>query len=184
MLGATSCVGSTAEAKVGPRHEPAVGRALGRDDRPEVQEFGDLRRRRLLHQDLGRDVLDDAPGLHDGDGMSERESLGLVMRHIDGGEPEAAHERGNLAGEQVAQLPVEVRQGFIEQDEPRLGDDGAGDRHPLLLAAREARHAAIGKAGESDTRQGGIDSNAAVARGNAAHFERKGDIAADIEVRP
>ena len=50
--------------------------------------------------------------------------------------------------QRIAQLCVEVGQGLVEQKQVRLHDDGAGERHALLLPARKlARHAA-GEAGQ------------------------------------
>ena len=62
------------------------------------------------------------------------------------------HDRHVPLAVQVAEQPhdlllvaqVEVGQRLVEQQQLGVVDDGLGDRHPLLLAAGELRHPAVG----------------------------------------
>ena len=45
---------------------------------------------------------------------------------------------------------IEVRERLVEQQHARLGREGAGERHPLLLAARDLAHPPRLEAGEVD----------------------------------
>ena len=63
--------------------------------------------------------------------------LALVMRDEQGGDAEAALQPLQLDLHLVAQLGVEIGQRLVEQQNARLGRDGAGDRDALLLAAGE-----------------------------------------------
>src|SRR5262249_61687214 len=49
---------------------------------------------------------------------------------------------------------VEVAGRLVGQEDRRGGDQGAGDRHPLLLAARELRRVVVLAAGEAHLGQG------------------------------
>ena len=64
------------------------------------------------------------------------------MGHHHGGEAESALKLADLDAHFLAKLGVEVRERLVEQQDVWLDDQGAGERNPLLLAARElARHA-------------------------------------------
>ena len=42
-------------------------------------------------------------------------------------------------GQRLVAVRVEVRVGFVEHDQPRIAEEGAGQRDPLLLSARQGR---------------------------------------------
>ena len=74
-------------------------------------------------------------------------------------------------------LRIERRRGFVEQNNLRRGGEGPGDRHPLLLAARElGRHLPgfIRKADLVEQRQRALAGGAFAPAVNA--FQREGDI--------
>ncbi len=80
--------------------------------------------------------------LHHHQPVGDRERLLLVVGHHDGGEAEAALQLANLHPDLGAELGVEVGERLVQQQDLRLDHQGAGERHPLLLAAGElARHA-------------------------------------------
>ena len=58
-----------------------------------------------------------------------------------------------LAPGALAQRRVEVRERLVEQQDARLGRERPGERHPLLLAARDLADAPALEAGEVDQRQ-------------------------------
>ncbi len=70
---------------------------------------------------------------HDLVGHAHR--LGLVMRHVQHGDPQPTLQRQDLAAHVGAKLRIEVRQRFVHQADRRLGNDGAAEGHTLLLAA-------------------------------------------------
>ena len=82
------------------------------------------------------DLPDDAVA-QDDDPVGERQGLVLVVRHVDGGRAELVVDAPDLGAHLEAQLRVEIRERLVHQHERRLDDDGAGDRHALLLAAGE-----------------------------------------------
>ena len=55
----------------------------------------------------------------------------------------------------VGRLSVQVPGGLVGHDDRRVGDDGPGDGHPLLLAAGKLGGPVIGPFGQVDRRQGG-----------------------------
>ena len=55
------------------------------------------------------------------------------MRHDNGGAPAHQHVQRSLHGSLV--LGVQRRGGFVEQEDGRVLQDGAGDGEPLALAS-------------------------------------------------
>ena len=94
----------------------------------------DLVRRASLHHD--------AVAHHD-DPVGERERLGLVMRDVDAGQSEACVDALDLGTHLDTQLGVEIRERLVEQKQPRVQHQRAGDRDALLLPAGELRWIAI-----------------------------------------
>ena len=60
-----------------------------------------------------------------------------LVRDHDDGEPALAVEVREQLHDLVAARAVEVAGRLVGDEEHRVGDDGAGDRHALLLAAGE-----------------------------------------------
>ena len=57
------------------------------------------------------------------------------MGDVDRGDPELVVQAADLEAHLLAQVGVEVRQRLVEQQHLGLDDDGARERHALLLAA-------------------------------------------------
>ncbi len=53
------------------------------------------------------------------------------------GDAELQLQGAQVFAQAVAQLGVEVGERFVEEQHIGLDDDGAGERHALLLAARQ-----------------------------------------------
>ena len=70
---------------------------------------------------------------HDLVGHAHR--LGLIMRHVQHGDPQPTLQRQDLAAHVGTKLSIEVRQRFIHQADRCFGNDGAAEGHTLLLAA-------------------------------------------------
>ncbi len=90
------------------------------------------RRRRVrvgrVAVDAAVDEMHHAPGVGRHVGLVRDHQHGDAVVHVQA--PQQLHDL-------AAALGVEVAGGLVGQQHRRLGDDGAGDRHALLLAARQ-----------------------------------------------
>ena len=82
-----------------------------------------------------------------------------------------------------AKLGVERAERLVEENEPRLADDGAGKRDALLLAAAELRRVAPAKSLERDELQRSGDAPADFRLADPANLEAVTDIRLDRHVR-
>src|SRR5882724_1603590 len=82
----------------------------------------------------------------------------------------------------VAHLAVEVAGGLVGQEDLRAADDGAGDRHPLLLAARELGGEVMGARGKPHPVEGGERPLPALLRRKTAVQQRDLDVVDDGEI--
>ena len=142
-----------------------------------------------------RDLLQPAAEDHR-DPVRHRHRLDLVMRHVQERRAELAMELRDLGAHVHAQLGVEVAERLVHQEDTRPPHHGAGERHPLLLAARELRRLARQQALDLQHRRDrlhlGRDRLAHGARRQAeqaphrrklAHAKRHGDIFGHRQVR-
>ncbi len=83
-----------------------------------------------------RNLLQDAI-LHDRDPVAHGHRLDLVVRDIDEGGAQALMQLLQLDPGLHPQHRVQVGEGLVEQEHPRLADDGAAEGDALALAARE-----------------------------------------------
>ena len=67
--------------------------------------------------------------------MRHGERLALIVRDIDGREPEFALDALQLEAHAFAQLRIEIGKRLVEQKEFGLHDQSAGEREALLLSA-------------------------------------------------
>ena len=111
--------------------------------RRRADEGGDEGGRGLL-VDVERvaDLLDLA-AVHHHQNIGERHRLELVVGDVDRGGVEPALQFADLDPHRDAQLGVEVRQRFVEQEHLRLPHDGAAHRDALALAAGELPRLAV-----------------------------------------
>ena len=93
---------------------------------------------------------------------------------------------GELPAHGVAQARIEIGQRLVEQEEARPPHDGARQRHPLLLPAREPRRRPPRHRLHPDQREHIhhplLDFRARDA--GAGDRERIGDVVEDVEMRP
>ena len=101
-------------------------------------------------------VADDPTLLERDDALAQgRHDLGVVGRH--------QHRDAQLvdAQQELEDLPaderIEVAGRLVGDDQPRVVDEGAGDRRALLLAARELGRHLLRLRGEPDDRQDAVD---------------------------
>jgi len=104
-----------------------VRRSLEQVHRRRPDEPGDEEVERLVVEVLRPvDLLQDAHA-HDGDPVTHRHRLDLVVGHVDRRRPEIVLELCDLGAHLHAQLRVEVRERLVHQEDLRLADNGATD---------------------------------------------------------
>jgi hypothetical protein len=87
---------------------------------------------------------------HDHHHVGERHRLILAMRHVQEADPELPLKALQFAAHMLAQEGIERRQGLIEEEDLRTGDQCACQRDALLLAARHLPRQALGEAAHLD----------------------------------
>ena len=102
------------------------------------------------------------------------------MGDEDRGEAEALLQRAQLPPHLHAHLGVEVRERLVEQQHLRLDGERAGQRDPLLLAARELRRPALGVGGEADQLERRGDAAPISARGTRRSSRPKATFCATV----
>ena len=112
------------------------------------EEVRDERRaRRVVQLDRGSHLLD-PPGVHDRDGVGHGHGLLLVMGDVHEREADLGLDPLELHLHLAPQLQVQRAERLVEQQHAGLVHDRAGERDPLLLAARELGGLAPGQRGE------------------------------------
>src|SRR2546425_10367543 len=82
------------------------------------------------------DLLDPAVP-HHRDAVGDRERLLLIVGDVEGRDPEVLLDPADLAAKTEPDLRVERRERLVEEEGLRAAGERAGERDPLLLAARE-----------------------------------------------
>jgi hypothetical protein len=174
-----------AERDVGPR-ERDVRRVdrLDLEDVAHAEEVGDRGAARSAVDLVGRADLDDAAVLHHRDAVGQRERLLLVVRDVDGGEPESLLQLAQVAAQAMAQAGVEVGQRLVEQHDRRLHHDAAGERDALHLATREQARAAVGEVLEPHELERLHHASTGLDLRGPLHGERERDVLEHGHVRP
>ena len=109
----------------------------GLDDVRRADEPGDEPGRGALVDVFGIADLFDLALRHHRDAVAHHERLFLVVRDVDERDADLALDAHELELHLLAELEVERAERFVEQEHGRLVDQRAGERDPLLLAARE-----------------------------------------------
>ena len=105
-----------------------------------ADEAGDKKIGRVLVElDGSSDLPEDARAEH-GDAVGHRKRIHLVVGDHDHRRAELALKAAQLGPHGLAQACVQVADRFVKQIQVRLLDDGAADRHALLLAAADLLH--------------------------------------------
>ena len=129
------------------------------------------------------DLLE-AAGMHHRQAIRDRESLLLVVRHVDRGEAGLLADAADLAAHLEPELRVEVREGFVEEQAARLHDERAGERDALLLPAGELVGPTRGLVLHLHRGKGPADPVGGLRLADAAHAESEGDVLGECHVRP
>ncbi len=80
-----------------------------------------------------------------------------------------------------AQLHIEAGKRLVHEHDGRARNDGAGERHALLLTARKNVRILVGEVGEPNALQGGKRLPSRLRLGQ--RLEAEGDVAEDREMR-
>ena len=149
----------------------------------ETEESRDVGIVRVRPQLVRRRDLDDPPRAHHANAIAEREGLGLVVRDVDRGRPELVEDAAEVVEEPIAQPAIERSERLVQQEDARLGSEGARECDPLLLAARQRSDGATLESGEPDELQ-----ELARPRGDSlgrvsAHPQPERDVPEDVAVR-
>src|SRR5229473_3584824 len=163
-------------------HPDAVRLAL--ENVRASDEFGDIARLRPGVERQGIVDLLDAAMVHDRDAVRCRHRLGLVVGDIDRGDAEFIVQTADLAAHFLAQIGVEVGERLVQQQDFRLHHQRAGQRHPLLLAAREFVRIARGEVVELHHIEDLSDPALQLVFCYLPHLQAKRDVLFDRHVRP
>ena len=107
--------------------------------------------RARMFVDVGGDTeLLDATAVHDGDSVAHGQGFVLIVRDANERDPEAPLQLVKFDLELLAQFKVERAQRFVQQQDLRFVDDGAGQGDALLLAAGKLRGFAAGEGVDFD----------------------------------
>ena len=105
------------------------------------------------------------------------------MRDIDRRRAVGALQFADLHAHVDAQLGVEIGERLVEHQQLRIDDERAGQRHALLLPARQRGGIALRERAEADAVQHGRDPPASLDRIDAALAQAEADIVGDAEMR-
>ena len=105
---------------------------------------------RFVVQLLRCGALLDAAVLHHRDPVPHRHRLGLVVRDVQGGDPELVLQGVDLGAHLHPELGVQVGQRFVHQERLRLPDDSPAHGDPLPLAAGQVLGFAVQQGGQRE----------------------------------
>ena len=116
--------------------------------------------------------------------LSRRERLRLVVRDVHGGRAHLADQRGDLHAHPLAQVGVQVGQWFVAQDQPGVGDQRAGERDTLLLAAGQLVRVSSGELGQPHSLEHRQGTGPALGATDPAAAQRERHVVQRGHVRP
>ncbi len=105
------------------------------------------------------------------------------MRDEDGGVASLLLHLLNQLPHLLAEAGVEGAQGLVQEQQARLGDERARQRHPLLLAAGELAGTAVSEALHPHPPERRIDAAGDLIPRNTSHPEPEADVRGDAHVR-
>ena len=158
---------------------PVVLRAVANRTRKQVldaEEIGDIGRFGLFPDGFRRRRAGDRAEVHHDDLVGEGERLLLVVGYEDRGHAGLALDALQLEAHLGAQLGVEIGQRLVEQEHFGPDHQGAGQGHPLLLAAGKLARIAPGEVGQSDEIDRLGDARRGLAARNPAPPQAEGDV--------
>ena len=151
-----------------------------------AQEIGDESVFRSEINLAGCSFLNDLAIAHDRNAVGHGKRLDLIVGNIERGDVETQHEVPQLKAHLLTQLRIKIAERFIEQQDLRLIDDGAGQSYPLLLSSAQKGRGSIFQTGELNQMKSFHNAILNRATGNTAPpmEERKSDIFKHRHMRP
>src|SRR5205085_11511150 len=107
----------------------------------------------------------------------------LVVRDVDERDPDVVLDPFQEELHLLSELQVERAERLVEQEHPRAAHQGAGERDPLLLAARELPRLAVLHAFELDEAEHLEDAPAELPAAAALAAQAERDVLEDREAR-
>ncbi len=153
---------------------------LSDDDYKPVSGDATTKRNAVVN---GRADLLHAAVMHDGEAIGNRERLFLVVGDENRGEAQTPLERANFLAHFGAQLGIEIRERFVEQEHVGTNRQRAGDRHALLLTARELARVAVGQLGQPHHVEGFADARGTLGARHAPHLQSERHVLGHGHVR-
>ena len=144
-----------------------IGLANERCDKPVDRMLIDVARRPHLLQLACR---------HHADPVRHGQRLFLIMRHENEGDAGFGLQAFQLDLHFLAQLQIERRKRFVQQQNARLRGQRAGQSHALLLAARQLAGLARRQRLQFDQRQHPLHCRGDFGFGTPLHFKAKADV--------
>jgi hypothetical protein len=148
-----------------------------------ADEVGHLASAGPVVQTIGRVPLGDRAGLHHPDHIGHRERFVLVVGDQQRGRARLVEDVAQFHGQPFAQVRIEVREWLVQQQQAGRGRQRTGQRHALLLTARQFVRKARGEAAQSDQIEHALDAGLALAAPQPGRAQSESDVVADAEVR-
>src|SRR4029077_2262670 len=164
-------------------HGAVLSLAADQVDRRRADKARDEKALRPQIEVVRRAQLLDLAGAHADDAIRHRGRLDLVVGDQDRRDTELLLERLDLGPHGQTERCVEIGERLSEERELRLLDQGARERHPLLLTARELARPPPEKLPNMDELRGAPDAAERPRARRLLEAERKPDVVANRHVR-
>src|SRR5262249_7579676 len=112
-------------------------------------KVGHVRRRWSLVNFARQADLSEPSGAHDSDAVPQCQGFGLIVRYVQGAEPQSLLKPNQLETQLLAYLRIDVRQGLIEEDRRVAADDRSRQSNTLLLSTAQLPRIAFRQIGAS-----------------------------------
>ena len=90
------------------------------------------------------------PVMHHADALAQAARFVDVVAHIEHGTVAHIEQVEHVLFERALEIRIERAHGLVEHKNARMRRHHAGQRHALLLTARESRGIAVGKIGQTE----------------------------------
>ena len=120
------------------------------------------------------------PCLHDADAVGEGEGLMLIVRHQHGGRALGLEQTAHFHRQTLAQVDVQIGERLVQEQQARARRQRAGQRHALLLSARQLVRILGGAVRQPDACSSSPTRRSRCARESIVQAE--GDVAGDAAV--
>ena len=124
----------------------------------------------------------EAARVHDGDAIAHDHGLFLVVRDVDKSDAEPALQLMQLDLELAPQFQVQRPERLVQQEHLRFVDNGARQRHALLLPPGKLRRFALRERGDFDQIQAVGDAAFQLGSRDLLHPQAEGHVVPDGHV--